>query len=141
MVTETESPLTAERVKTIFHDCIFKTKEIKEIGEEAALSSAVKAEGITVNMAFHPGRLERHEAEISQMLDELPDAFKESGGGGMSFLNACDDKHGRQWTGLHQTMEQLFQLGIAIGRVESTLPREMWSALPGGMPYYVIKDA
>jgi hypothetical protein len=73
------------------------------------------------------------------MLAELPDMFKESGGGGWSFLNACDDRHGNQWTGLHQRMEQLFQLGIGIDKVECQLPREVWPALPGGMPYYIVK--
>ena len=35
-------------------------------------------------------------------------------------------------------MEELFCLGIAIGRVECLIPREMWKILPGGVPYYVI---
>ncbi len=72
------------------------------------------------------------------MLDELPDSFKKSGGGGMSFQNACVDKQGNQWTDFHQRMEQLFQLGIGIGKVELLMPREMWAMLPGGMPYYAI---
>jgi len=35
-------------------------------------------------------------------------------------------------------LDELFQLGIAIGKVECLLPREMWPTLPGGMPYYVV---
>jgi len=68
----------------------------------------------------------------------LPEQFKGSAGGGWSFLNACDDKHGNQWTDLHLRMEQLFQLGIGIGKVKCLMPRAMWSALPGGMPYYAV---
>jgi len=122
--------LNPERVNEIFLDCLFRN------GEDT--SNHVKAEGITSTVGFHSGRLDSHKAEIEALLNELPDEFKKSGGGGWSFLNACNDKHGNQWTGFHQRMEQLFQLGIAIGKVESQLPREMWSALPGGMPYYVI---
>lgn len=122
--------LNPEKVNAIFVDCLFKG------GEDT--NRHVKAEDIVRNVGFHPERLESHKAEIAAMLDELPDEFKESGGGGMSFLNACNDKHGNQWTGLHQRMEQLFQLGIGVGKVKSLMPREMWGALPGGMPYYVV---
>ena len=126
----TQTALNAKHVIAVFMDCLFRN------GEDA--SKHVKAEGIVRNVRFHPGRLESHRAEIVAMLDELPEQFHEKSGGGWSFLNACNDKHDNQWTGLHQTMEQLFQLGIGIGKVKSLMPRGMWSALPGGMPYYVI---
>jgi hypothetical protein len=126
----TGTALDPERVNAVFVDCLFKE------GEDT--SKHVKAGDIVRNVRFHPERLESHRAEIVAMLDELPDEFKESGGGGMSLLNACNDKHGNQWTGFHQRMEQLFQLGIAIGKAKCLLPREMWKALPGGMPYYII---
>ena|SRR3989344_1243104 len=122
--------LNPERVESIFKDCLFRQ------GENTA--NHIKAEGITCIVGFHPERLTRHREEISAMLDELPNDFKGSGGGGMSFLNACNDRHGNQWTGLHQRMEQLFQLGIGIGKVKCLAPRNEWSALPGRMPYYVI---
>ncbi|MEK7645754.1 MAG: hypothetical protein AAB374_01460 [Patescibacteria group bacterium] len=127
---DTQTTLNPEQVNAVFMDCLFKD------GEDT--SKHVKAEGITTTVGFHPERLESHKAEIEAMLDELPNEFKKSGGGGWSFLNACNDKHGNQWTGFHQRMEQLFQLGIGIGKVQSQLPREMWLALPGGMPYYII---
>ncbi|MDZ7798256.1 MAG: hypothetical protein U5L76_01410 [Patescibacteria group bacterium] len=119
-----------ERVNAIFIDCLFK--------EDEETNNYVKAEGITQNVGFHTDRLESHKAEIEEILDELPDEFKMSGGGGTSFLNACNDKHGNQWTDLHQRMDQLFQLGTAIGKAKCLMPRAMWSALPGGMPYYAV---
>jgi hypothetical protein len=128
----TAQRLSTERVKTIFMDCLFRD------GEDT--SNHVKAEGITTMVGFNPERLKGHEAEIVEMLNELPDTFKKSGGGGMSFLNACIDRHGNQWTSFHRTMEQLFQLGIASGKVELLLPRKMWAVLPGGMPYYLVLD-
>ena len=126
----TQTALSAGHVNTVFMDCLFRD------GEDT--SQHVKAEGIVRNVGFHPERLESHRAEIVAMLDELPEQFHEKSGGGWSFLNACNDKHGNQWTSLHQTMEQLFQLGIGIGKVKSLMPREMWGGLPGGMPYYVV---
>ena len=124
--------LDPEQVNKIFADCLFRKDE--------DTSKHIKAEGITMTVGFHPERLENHKVEIEAMLGELPEEFKKSSGGGWSFLNACNDKHGNQWTGLNQRMEQLFQLGIGIGKVQSLLPREAWSILPGGMPYYIIMD-
>lgn len=131
-MNETSSALNPERVEQIFLACLFKD------GEDH--SKYIPALGITSNVGFHPGRIEEHKAEIAAMLDELPDDFKESGGGGMSFLNACNDRHGKQWTNFHQRMEQLFQLGLAIGKATCLMPREMWGVLPGGMPYYVVHN-
>ena len=122
--------LSAERVEAVFLDCLFKE------GEET--SNHVAVYGIMMNVGFNPDRLDSHKAEIMTLLSELPNDFQKSAGGGMSFLSACTDKHGHQWTGLQLRMEQLFLLGIAIGKVETLLPREIWSFLPGGRPYYAI---
>ena len=74
------------------------------------------------------------------MLENLPLDFQENSGGGMSFLKACDDQEGNQWTGLHRRMEELFVLGTGLGKVKCLMPRELWAALPGGMPYYVVLE-
>ncbi len=124
--------LSSELVEKVFMGCLFTE------GENT--SDRVVAEGITSNVGFHPGRLGGHRDTVVEMLDGLPDSFKESGGGGMSFLNACEDKDGQQWTGLHQRMEQLFQPGRAIGRARCPVAREIWPSLPGGMPYYIVED-
>ena len=121
--------LTADLVRSTFVDCLFRD------GEDT--SNYVSVPGIVTNVGFHPDRLRSHKAVIDAMLDELPEQFHEGHGDGWSFLQACNDRHGRQW-GEHHDMEQLFQLGIGIGRVTCPLPRELWSALPGGMPYYCI---
>jgi hypothetical protein len=124
--------LESKRVAQVFINCLFNE------GEDT--SNHVPADGIMSKVGFHPGRLEQHKAEIQAMLAELPDEFMASKGGGMSFLNACMDRHGNQWTGYHGTMEQLFQLGLATKAVVCLMPRELWEALPGGMPYYQVKD-
>jgi hypothetical protein len=122
--------INANRVTEIFMACLFAE------GEDT--TNHVPAEGIVNSVGFHPTRLETHAEEVKSMLDELPTAFHKSGGGGWSFLQACNDRNDEQWTGTHQVMEQLFQLGIGIKCVTLLAPREMWSMLPGGMPYYIV---
>jgi hypothetical protein len=122
--------LSSEGVNAVFMQCLFKEGEDK--------SCCTESEGIIHNVCFHSKRLKDRQVVIETMLNELPDQFQELSGGGWSFLNACDDKHGRQWTGLHLHMEQLFLLGIGINRVKSLFSKDMWNALPGSMPYYVV---
>ena len=131
MTTNTEIS-TADRVDSTFKACLFKDNE--------DTTDHIVAEGIVSTVGFHPGRIEENREVIHDMLAELPDDFKASGGGGYSFLNACLDRHGNQWTGMHQKQEQLVQLGIAINEVEFILPRDMWPAFPGGMPYFTVKQ-
>jgi hypothetical protein len=122
--------LTSENVEKVFFDCLFKK------GENT--NEHIKAEGLTQTVGFHPERLSGHKEDVLTMLQELPDEFQQSKGGGWSFLNACNDKNGRQWSDLHQRMEQLFQLGIALKLAKWQMPREMWSLFPGGMPYITV---
>lgn len=128
---DTEPYLTAERVNRIFLDCLFRE------GEET--TDPVLAEGVMLRVGFHPGRLESHRGEIMALLMDLPITFRESHGGGWTFLNACMTAAGNQW-GEHANIDELLTLGIASGRVEILLPRDMWSVLPGGVPYFVVKD-
>ncbi len=122
--------LTTTNLDTVFRDCLFKE------GEDT--SNHVVGKGIMRDFGFHPERLASHADDIQTMLDELPDDFREGKGGGMSFLNACVTRDGEQW-GEHQNMEQLFALGTASGKASLLMPRAMWDALPGGMPYYSIR--
>ncbi len=124
--------LTSENVECIFMDCLFKDNEDH--------TDYVKVQGITITVGFHPERLASHKEEVQVMLQDLPDDFQNSKGGGQSFLNACNDKNGRQWTGLHQRMEQLFLLGIGLKIANWQFPREMWTMFPGSMPYVTIQN-
>ena len=126
MSETTEAVLTAERVEHLFAACL------------APDEKGVIVEGIVSKAAFRADALDARRAEIRAMLAELPDQYRKSGGGGWSFLNACDDRHGTQWTGFHRTMEHLFMLGLGIGAVTLLIERELWDALPGGMPYYMV---
>ena len=122
--------LTSENVNVVLTDCFFRDGENSECH--------IRVEGIMSTVGSHPGRLESHREDVATMLKCLPDDFQADKGGGMSFLNACLDENGRQW-GEHVTMEGLFLLGIGLDLAQWQLPREAWSACPGGMPYVVVK--
>lgn len=112
-------------------DCLFDDDESHE--------NAVLVDGIVVRkIGFKPSQLAVHDGEIRAMLAELPEVFMKNKGGGMSFLEAWEDRHDKQWTGDQHTMDMLFVLGIAIGAVEYQLPRDFWHVFPGGVPYVTI---
>lgn len=119
--------INPNRVNEIFLDCMFNDDEIVN---GTPIVEPIAVDGVTIKIGLHPGRVEAHKAEISQILIQLPEEFKE----GWSFLNLCMDKDGNHWAE-HRTCEELVMLGLSTGLMEYILPREMWSALPGGMPY------
>ena len=121
--------LTTEKVNEIFLDCLFLEEEFEK--------DAIKIKGIVNSFSFHPGRIKHHKETIMALLMELPATFQRNVGGGWSFLTACQTKDRKQW-GEHMNVEQLFALGMAIGKVEYVFPESMWPNLPGGMPYLVI---
>ena len=85
--------MIAEKVFKIFEDCLFKDDEI--ISGKPIVEPII-VEGILNKFGFHPDRLKYHAEEIAGLLNELPSEFQETKGGGWSFLNACNDKDGRQ---------------------------------------------
>ena len=125
--------LISSTVVNIFKNCLPKNASLPE-------DQKVKVEGILTTAAFEKEKLAKHKEEICSLLAELPDDFKKSKGGGMSFLSMCIDKNGTLWTGEHRTMELLLLLGLGIGKCSFTMQREMWSMLPGGLPYITIED-
>ena len=129
--------LTSEKVEKIFKSCLFRNEEVVN---GKSIVEPIIVEGLTSKFGFHPKRVEMHKKEIIECLDQLDDKFKSSGGGGWSFLNMCNDKNGNQWTGLHRVMENLVCIGIATGKVSYQFPRNLWVALPGGVPYIIYND-
>ena len=134
--------LTGYAVEDLYAACLFGDDEITgEVTKDSLPENAILTEGIVSMTAFKRESIEEHREEIVALLEQLPKAFfppAQGGGGGWSFLNACMREDGEQWTGFHQTQDRLFQLGMAIGAVTYALPREMWAAFPGGMPYLTV---
>ena len=128
--------LTAERVTATIKSCLYDSDQLPTDG--TAPDGAILVAGITRKFGFDPGKVAQSTPVIAEILNELPEAFRADVGGGWSFLQACEDKHGDQW-GEHRNMEELFVLGIAADLAEFLLPREMWGVLPGGVPYIAVK--
>ena len=123
--------IDAKEVRNIFEDCLFKDGESHD--------QYIVIEGITMTIGFHPGRVDQHADDIKNILDNLSDQFKESGGGGYTFLEMPFDKDGNQW-GDQPNAQELYILGYAAGWCDYLMPRYMWAAFPGGVPYIVVHN-
>jgi len=115
--------IQSEKVTDIFLDCLYQ--------EDEDSTNHKLIEGILCNYGLNPIKIENHRKSISEMVDNLPEDFKD----GWSFLNLCYNKNMEQWTGVHRVCEQLLLLGLAIGRLEYLVPRELWKTMPGQLPY------
>lgn len=124
--------LDAATVRNLFMDCLFDSPD--DYGPETEM---IPVYGITNAFVFNPEKVDAHSEEILNLLYELPETFREETGGGWSFLQAAYDKEEKHW-GEHRNMEELFCLGMAIGRVKYLMPRDFWPILPGGVPYLMI---
>lgn len=102
-------------------------------------TKVVIVEGITINAVFGVEKVKSHSDTIKALLGELPDPFFVGNGGGYSFMSMPMDKHGNQW-GEQINAQELMLLGIASGYMHYLLPKEVWFALPGGVPYIVVYD-
>lgn len=134
--------LTAENVEAILRDCL-DSDDLPERTESDYAGDAdyIIVGGILHKYALRRAKLDQHAEEIIEMLAELPLEFRRNVGGGWSFLNACMTNDGEQWTGFHRTMEQLFVLGIGIGRAQWVPSQaDLWGAFPGGVPYVQVID-
>lgn len=134
MITKMPDVLTSVAVELLFKECLFTE------GEAVNDAVCIPVNGIMVNVGFHPGRIEERVERIEALLAELDPTFLDivaGGKGGWSFLQLCNDRHDRLW-GQHPDCERLMMLGLGIGKVSYLMPRDMWSALPGGMPYIVV---
>lgn len=140
--------LNAENVSTVFSEVLFQDGELPELpsgtgieGISAFLQDEgiefIVGRGIMATVFFHKGRLEGARDRVKDMLRQLPSSFDRKLSGGGSFLNGCMDRDGNQW-GEHTHMDFLFSLGMGLGLVTCVFPREVWPALPGGVPYYAI---
>lgn len=125
-----EPLINSDEVMQVFDAC--------HVQPEKELPDMVKVEGIISVFYFKKSELSRHKEQVKTWLAALPEYFQAEQGGGWSFLYACQDRNGVQWTGFHHVMDKLFSLGIALELVQYCLPREYWEHMPGGVPYMVI---
>src|SRR5438309_657382 len=118
--------IDANAVDAVFRHCLWLPEEVasQQVSTDAPETlhghrvprNAVRVHGVRFDVGLHPDRLRSHEGEVRQWLMALPHEFRQSEGGGWTFLNACLDEDGNQW-GEHINVEQLFTLGIGLGMV------------------------
>lgn len=116
---------------------MFIAKRVRELMKKTLAGEndeSLKVEGLVNNFAFDVGKIDENKSAIEDLLQLMPENFRKDVGGGWSFLQLCVDNNGEQW-GEHPDMEALVCLGIAADLAEYVLPRELWKALPGGVPY------
>ena len=124
--------LTEDNVHNLFLSLSYEESENKV--------EYVKAHGVIGNVGFHPVMLKEARRHIESMLYCLPKEFMLSYGRGWSFLNIGLNKNGKQWTGVHQIMDELVMMGLAIGKIVFLSHKGTWRHYPGGMPYLVVLD-
>jgi hypothetical protein len=123
----------AERVTQTVMACMYSDEDVEALHGEPP-EDAIIVEGLTANFGFKPENVRANTDAINKLIDEIvPEDFYK----GMSFLNLPLDKNGELW-GEHQQAEALYAMAKAVGRAEFVLPREMWGAFPGGMPYILF---
>lgn len=88
------SKLNPMAVHAILKQVLFTDEETID---GAPPKHAIYVDGIVNKYAFNPERIAASKRDIDALLSELPDNFIRSKGGGWSFLNACEDRHGNLW--------------------------------------------
>lgn len=125
--------LTAENVDKIFLDCFLPENYTDD-------TKVIVVNAVTGNFGFDPEKIEKHADDIQQMISQLSPKFDENNGG-YSFMNLpfkgeTDEPWGEQINGDH-----LMALGLASGWMMLTFEdRDMWSILPGAVPYVYRLD-
>ena len=110
--------IDASRVNAVLRDCLYENAELsRDSGVVQVPADAVIVQGVMCNFGLHPGRLQSHAEEIKAWLAALPKMFRQTEGGGWSFLQACMDSDGVQW-GEHNNMDELLCLGMGLGFVK-----------------------
>lgn len=125
--------LTSKHVKEIFLDCFLPENHTDN-------TKVIPVSTVTGNFGFDPEKIEKHAADIQQMISQLSSNFDEVNQGYtfmyLPFKGENDEQWGEQIDGDH-----LMALGLASGWMKLTIEnREIWKVLPGGVPYVYRLD-
>lgn len=134
--------IDSKRISEVFKECLFRDEELELAKKnDGSFDTACVLGSLVVGSipVFCWLRILGFKDEIKAYLNLLPDEFKESSGGGYTFLNMCVDKNNNQWGGQRQC-DELTALGKALGLCDYLLPRQYWGTLPGSVPYIIVFD-
>lgn len=118
----------ASEVHSLMSECL---------AEQFDSDGVIKVDAVVSSFAFDGAKINARSERIKALLSVMHSNFHKQHGGGWSFLQLPMDADGIQW-GEQLEAEALVALAIAAGMGQFTLPRDMWSALPGGVPYVVF---
>jgi len=104
-------------------------------GALADVPDSILIHGTLDVFSIDPSKVDR--TQVIDWLNQLDDAFMDNAGGGMSLMNMVETKDHELW-GEQYHADQLYVLAAALGLAAYSLPRPVWPALPGGMPYITI---
>jgi len=124
----------ATTVHELMKLCLFKDAEL----DGGPPKDAIFVQGIVQSFALHKGRIEENKDILRKLAKEIiKDEFLKNGGGGFTFLHLPQSRDGELWCE-QRTAEALFCLCKAAGFAEYCIPRDLWPALPGGVPYVIF---
>lgn len=124
-----------EQVRNIMCDCLFAEMPADD-------TKCIGIPSVTRLFALNPSKVELHRSEIFTILRELPLEFwdqKSGGKDGYTFMSLPFDRDGNQW-GEQVNADELMTLGLATGYMRYMFPIEMWTMLPGKVPYLIISE-
>lgn len=125
----------AQTVHDAFISCLFNDDEVPADG--SLPEAAVVVETFRGKVGLHRDRLASKREEIAAIVRRLEPSFRrvgEGAGHGMSFMRLPFFADGEHWAE-HPTCDELLGLAFGLGMGGFLMPRKMWGALPGGMPY------
>lgn len=124
--------LTTQNVQNVFKSCLYASNTTTVVDGCDQERNPISVYAVANNFKFDPEMLAQEKSHIEQLLSQLPEQFFN---GGWTFGDMFYNRDGDTWTGILPPMEYLLALGLAIGKISFTTPRDMWWRLPGGMPY------
>lgn len=134
--SEFEAPklkLTTKHVEEIFLDCFLPEKHTDD-------SKVIPVNTVTGNFGFDPEKIEKHAADIHQMISQLSSKFDEVNEGYTFMCLPFKGENDEQWGG-QTDGDHLMALGLASGWMKLTIKeRYLWQVLPGGVPYVYRLD-
>lgn len=123
--------ISSQKIVDILGECLLSESQVENTDNNI---KPIHVDGITYNLKLHPEKVSEYSEDISKIINELPEEFKN----GSSFLKLCHTKDGEKWTSLHRICEALMILGVATNKMKYCFPKEIWSKLPEGVPYIRI---
>ena len=122
-----DKELNIDNVTNLYTKCLLSNLDFDIDGLTCNFSVG---EGVATRCAFSTERLNANRENIACMIDQLQDIETAP-----SFLSLYYNQEGKKWTDEAMVVEMLVQMGTAASMLSFLYPPEIWSLLPGGVPY------